>query len=171
MGLATHLGPWLLGTVKNTSGTNPALGQVRNIGATVAVQSKAIKATDLKAGGAATSGLNTLCILPAGSQIVKITALTTVQFDGTTATAKLFIGNTSISAVFNLFVSGASDADIPPQGNVAATQKWANVGPQDVAVTYNIISTTDSTVGECVIVIQYVVRNADGTYAPSFVQA
>ena len=37
MGIATHLGPWLLGTVKDTSGTTA--GTVRNIGATMVTQS------------------------------------------------------------------------------------------------------------------------------------
>lgn len=173
MGLATHLGPWLLGTVKNTSGTNPALGQVRNIGATVAVQSKAITPNDgVKQAANATSGVNNLFVLPAGSQIVRILALDTVAFNGTTASAKLYIGSTAITGEFNINTPGGNNADVPPQNGVlASTQKWNNVGSQDVMVTYNIITTTDSTAGECVIVIQYVVRNADGTYAPSFGQA
>ena len=36
MGFATHLGPWLLGTVKNTTGTTA--GTVRNMGATIVAQ-------------------------------------------------------------------------------------------------------------------------------------
>ena len=36
MGFATHLGPWLLGTVKNTTGTTAGL--VRNTGDTVVAQ-------------------------------------------------------------------------------------------------------------------------------------
>jgi hypothetical protein len=43
MALATHLGPWLIGTVKNPSNTSPTLstsgiGTYRNTGATVAMQ-------------------------------------------------------------------------------------------------------------------------------------
>ena len=36
MGFATHLGPWLLGTVKNTTGTTA--GSVQNMGGTVVAQ-------------------------------------------------------------------------------------------------------------------------------------
>jgi len=36
MGFATHLGPWLLGTVKNTTGTTA--GTIRNMGATTVNQ-------------------------------------------------------------------------------------------------------------------------------------
>jgi len=36
MGFATHLGPWLLGTVKNTTGTTA--GTIRNMGATTVAQ-------------------------------------------------------------------------------------------------------------------------------------
>ena len=36
MGFATHLGPWLLGTIKNTTGTT--VGTIENLGATVVSQ-------------------------------------------------------------------------------------------------------------------------------------
>jgi hypothetical protein len=36
MGFATHLGPWLLGTIKNTTGTT--VGSLENLGATVCSQ-------------------------------------------------------------------------------------------------------------------------------------
>ena len=36
MGFASHLGPWLLGTVKNTTGTTA--GTIRNMGATIVAQ-------------------------------------------------------------------------------------------------------------------------------------
>ena len=39
MAVATHLGPWMLGTVKDTTGTTAGL--IRNVGSTVSTQSKA----------------------------------------------------------------------------------------------------------------------------------
>jgi len=38
MGIATHLGPWMLGTVKDNAG--------RNVGATLVTQTKAVAAAD-----------------------------------------------------------------------------------------------------------------------------
>ena len=47
MGFATHLGPWLLGTVKNTTGTTA--GTIRNTGATVVAQPITIGFADINA--------------------------------------------------------------------------------------------------------------------------
>ena len=57
MGFATHLGPWLLGTVKNTTGTTA--GTIKNTGCTVVAQSKAVAFGDSAASLAAA--------LPAGA--------------------------------------------------------------------------------------------------------
>ena len=45
MGFATHLGPWLLGTVKDTTGTTA--GTVRNTGATIVAQVDNLTAADI----------------------------------------------------------------------------------------------------------------------------
>ena len=57
MGFATHLGPWLLGTVRNTTGTT--VGTIENCGATVVSQ------TFKKnyAGQAASATTDTICLL------------------------------------------------------------------------------------------------------------
>ena len=47
MGFATHLGPWLLGTVKNTTGTTA--GTVCNTGCTVVAQSGTTTVADTTA--------------------------------------------------------------------------------------------------------------------------
>ena len=60
MGFATDLGPWLLGTVKNTTGTTA--GTVRNTGCTVVAQSGATTVADTSA--------NNLFMIPAGAQIL-----------------------------------------------------------------------------------------------------
>ena len=57
MAFASHLGPWLLGTVKNTTGTTA--GTVRNMGATKVAQIKAVTYADA-------SG-TTAFVLPAGA--------------------------------------------------------------------------------------------------------
>jgi len=62
MGFATHLGPWLLGTTKNTTGSTAAL--TRNTGCTVVSQSANVVYGTLT--GNAIS-------IPAGAQIVDVT--------------------------------------------------------------------------------------------------
>ena len=44
MGFATHLGPWLLGTVKNTTGTTD--GSIRNTGCSIVSQQAALGFAD-----------------------------------------------------------------------------------------------------------------------------
>ena len=77
MGFASHLGPWLLGTVKNTTGTTA--GTLRNMGATAVTQSIAVLYTDITAGTYAFT-------LPAGSQILDAQFNTTVAYATTTPT-------------------------------------------------------------------------------------
>ena len=63
MGFATHLGPWLLGTVKNTTGTTA--GTIQNTGATMVAQTVKLNMVD------ATSATAITCFtLPAGAHIV-----------------------------------------------------------------------------------------------------
>jgi len=51
MGFATHLGPWLLGTVKNTSGTTA--GTVQNTGCTIVAQTFNLTAAQVATGSIA----------------------------------------------------------------------------------------------------------------------
>ena len=74
MGFATHLGPWLLGTVKNTTGTTA--GTIRNMGATVVSQTAPTTVSDTTA--------TTLFVLPAGAQITNFFVDITTAYAGTT---------------------------------------------------------------------------------------
>jgi hypothetical protein len=60
MGFATHLGPWLLGTVKNTTGTTAGL--IRNTGDTIVAQTIVVGYADIN-----TSLTATLGAIPAGA--------------------------------------------------------------------------------------------------------
>mgnify|MGYP003345421929 CR=1 FL=1 len=86
MGFATHLGPWLLGTVKNTTGTTA--GTIRNTGCTVVAQTFKRDYTGVTTAGAA----DVIACLPAGSQIITINIDTLTAFTGSTA-ANLTIGD------------------------------------------------------------------------------
>ena len=79
MGFATHLGPWLLGTVKNTTGTT--VGTIRNTGVTNVSQT-----FKRNYAGVTTAGVtDVIATLPAGAQIVAIDIDTLVAFTGSTA--------------------------------------------------------------------------------------
>jgi hypothetical protein len=140
MAIATHLGPWLLGTVKNTTGTTA--GTIRNIGATMVTQS-----VPLVAGSAVT------IMLPAGSLIHAVQSLMTTGAAGTpnVTVGSTVIGTLSTAAGFNgmSFTAGAV-------GTVA------NVGPVDILLSYTATAASAGT-----LVVTYTVRNADGTYNPT----
>ena len=152
MGIATHLGPWLLGTVKNTTGTTA--GTIRNVGATPVVQVKAVAFGD----GAATVAF----VLPAGSMIqnMQFNCYGAVFGAGTMVVS---IGATPISGTFTLPTAFGVSAVTFATTQAGATLV-ANVGTTDAIVTYTLSS---ATLGSGSLIIAYTVRNPDGTYAPT----
>jgi hypothetical protein len=159
MGLSTHLGPWLVGTQKDTTGTTA--GTIRNLGTTVAAQVDVITAAKLAAATTATRAF----VLPAGAIIIgaQFYATTTVT-TGSTATIKLSLNGTDITAattisgtagVFGLTLSGTG---------ATAAGLLANVGTTDAIITYTTAAVTG---GAGTLLIEYAVRLADGTYTPT----
>ena len=151
MGLATHLGPWLLGTLKDTTGSSA--GTVRNIGAAVTTQNADV--------GIAAS--NTICYLPAGALVIGAMIITTTGYSGgTSPTLTLSIGGTAYSAALTApAAAGVTSFVVATTGAPLAK----NVGTTDVAVTCAIGGTPAAGAGT--IVIEYTVRNSDGSYAPT----
>lgn len=149
MGIATHLGPWLLGTNRYTTGT--AAADTRNTGATQVVQTKAIAFNDADATNA--------FAIPAGSLLVDIRFITTTTFDAAT-TITLSIGATAITGA--LTVTSPGVYNFVAAATEAAAALWANTGTTDKFVTYTVAQGA-STAGVGVIVAEYVVRNSDGT--------
>jgi hypothetical protein len=149
MGIATHLGPWLLGTNRYTTGT--AAADTRNTGATQVVQTKAVLFNDADAANA--------FVLPAGSLVVGIRFITTTTFDAA-STITLSIGATAITAALTVTNPGAYS--FTAAATEAAAALWANTGTTDKFVTYTVAQGA-STAGAGQIVIEYVVRNSDGT--------
>ena len=158
MGIATHLGPWVLGTVRSTTGTTA--GTIRNTGACPSVQFKTVAATDITAGTYAVT-------LPAGAYIQNAQFLTTTAFVTTTPTITLFVNNTStaISAATNLSAFTTTGVVAIPlaTSNPALV---ANVGTTDVNILFTLANVTGST-GAGTLVIAYVVRNSDGSIYPT----
>ena len=139
MGFATHLGPWLLGTVKDTTGTTA--GTVRNTGATQVSQQ-----IPLVAGSAVT------CWIPAGSIIRDVqTYLTT----GAVGTHNVTVGGTIIGTVST---AAGLNSLVVTAGNVGT---MANVGATDAQLSY---TATAASAG--VLSVTYTVRGSDGVGYP-----
>ena len=172
MGFATHLGPWLLGTVKNTTGTTA--GTIQNTGSASVTQTKKVVYTGSVAAAAVTT---TLFTLPAGAQINSIHIDTLVAFTGSTA-ANVVIGT---SATTNLYWASS---DITAQGRLANTNaaaklvNWAGatstaspngigVGATDVTVQAVLTPTVaDVTAGTVQYTIVYTVADSTGVQSP-----
>ena len=162
MGLASHLGPWLLGTVKNTTGTTA--GTIRNLGATEVAQQVTLPYTALTGGGTGNA-----FVIPAGSLITSIQFFTTTTFSSA-ATVKLTIGSTDITAATTVTGPAAPTAMTNATAADGTTALWANVGSTDAIVTYTGTGTALTT-GSVTLVVRYIVRSSDGTFTPTAQQA
>lgn len=164
MAVATHLGPWLLGTVKNTLASltqpNATAGQIRNIGATTVTQSKTIAYGDTTAQTAA-------FVVPAGSLLLSCTYIITTSYTTTAPTITLFSGGTQISSAITVNTTGGGlvgSQDIPLGGNGAAGAALvANVGTTDALIAFTHAN-GGGTTGAGTLVLEYIVRNPNGTY-------
>ena len=159
MGLASHLGPWLLGTVKDTVGTSASLGQIRNMGATIVTQSRSVLFSDQTA-------QTTLCVIPAGSLITNISYIATTSYNAT-PTMTFFIGGTQVSSAASITTTGTTNFQANLGTNSAAGAALiANTGTTDAVLAFTQTNAGQSA-GAGILVVQYVVRNSDGTYAPT----
>ena len=163
MGFASHLGPWLLGTVKNTTGTTA--GTIRNMGATVVSQSIAVLYTDITAGTYAFT-------IPAGSQILDAQFNTTVAYATTTPTYALLVNGTAINTAANgsVFTNTGIVNLLLGNNNAAGAVLCSNVGTGDAIITFTQANVT-ATSGAGILTMRYVVKQSDGTYVPSNTQA
>ena len=159
MGFATQLGPWLLGTVKETTGTT--VGSIRNTGATVVSQSKAIVYTDITAATVAFT-------IPAGSQILTAVFNTTVAYATTTPTYALFANAVAINTAANgsAFTATGIVNILLGNNSAAAAVLCNNVGTTDSIITFTQANVT-ATSGAGILTMTYVVKNSDGTQVPA----
>lgn len=155
MGFAAHLGPWRLGTNKDTTGTTAAT--TSNMGCTVVAQSKATTFAD-------TSATNMFAI-PAGAQILNVYLDVTEAFNaGTNNSITIKAGATTIASVT------ATSANITTGRatlTLAAPAAWVNTAA-DVFITSTYAGTgTAATTGIGYVTVEYVVRGSDGAQAPT----
>ena len=145
MGFATHLGPWLLGTIKNTTGTTSAT--TRNTGCAIVSQSANIVFGTLTGNAIA---------VPAGAQITSVKIVTTTVFSAAT-TLLLSIGGTAFTTTGTITTVGSVNLE----ANATTPTNWLNVGSTDTFITYTLAGTSLTT-GAATIIINYSVRNSDG---------
>ena len=160
MGMASHLGPWLLGTVRSTTGTTA--GTIRNMGVTPNAQYKNIAYGD-------TTANTTLAVLPAGSAIQNIQLIFTTAYTTTNPTFTFYVNGTAITAaaVVASPAAGATGVAAVALGT-ARPDLVANVGSTDAIISFTQSNGGGGT-GAITASIAYTVRNSDGTYAPTTV--
>ena len=156
MGLATHLGPWLLGTVKNTTGTTA--GTIRNTGAAVVVQTGATTVADTSA--------NTLFVLPAGAQILSFTVDITTAYAGSTGNTITLATSTgtTLGTVGSASTTPLSVGRATFTVTNASIATYVNVGTTDVLIQATYACAGTASGGAATVTCQYVVRQSDGTY-------
>jgi len=141
MGFASHLGPWRLGTVKDTTGTT--IGTVENMGCATVTQS-----VPLVASTAVTLAL------PAGAIVhdVKTYMTTGASGDPVVTIGGVNVGTVSTNAGVNTMVANAT--------NVATL---INVGTTD-----KFLSCTATAASAGTLSILYTVRASNGAEVPTF---
>jgi hypothetical protein len=172
MGFATHLGPWLLGTVRNTTSTT--VGSIENCGATIVSQTFKKNYT----GQAASATTDTICVLPAGAQILDINIDTLVAFTGSTAanvsigdgtTAALYWASTDVTSAGRAAISNAASKLGAWCGATStASPTGIGIGPTDVKVVATMTPTVAAvTAGTVQYTVIYTVANSDGNQFPA----
>ena len=153
MGFATHLGPWLLGTNRYTTGTTASTTE--NMGCTVVSQSGNVVFGTLT---------GNLIAVPAGSQIVDVKVVTTTVFSAAT-TCVLNIGGTAFTTTGTVTSVGS----VALGANATTPAGWLNVGANDVLIAYTLAGTALST-GAATIIVTYAVRGSNGAQGPTGTQ-
>jgi hypothetical protein len=127
MAIASHLGPWLLGTTKFTTGTTA--DTIRNMGATLVTQTDTIPFAEINA-----SLTGNVVTLPAGAIIHAMQYFVTSTFSAAT-TIKLSIGATDITAATTITGPAAPANLTAATASDTVTSLLANVGTADKIIT------------------------------------
>lgn len=153
MPIASRLGPWLIGTVKETTGNTA--GTIRNMGATHSFQSRTVAYGDITA-------QTVLAIIPAGSYIQQVQFLTTTAYTTTAPTFTIFVNGNAVSAAVSAGTAGTTGVAGIPLGT-SNPALVGNVGLTDAVIAFTHVNGGGGT-GAGVLSISYIVRNPDGTF-------
>jgi len=158
MGFATHLGPWLLGTVKNTTGTTA--GTIQNTGATQVCQTGSLTVS--------TTTATTFAVIPAGAQITNIFCDITTAFAGSTGNTITVqtSGGTALATVGSASTTplAVGRATVTLSGTNMAT--ILNVGSTDLILQFIYACAGTASGGAAQITVQYIVKDSSGNMSP-----
>jgi len=176
MPIASRLGPWLIGTVKETTGTT--VGTIRNMGASIALQSSLYTTPAGVSIAAVYTGVaTTVAVLPAGAIIHAIIADVTTAFVGaslattltfqtgnaTTGLSTNFASTTQLGQLSSTSTIAVGRSTVTP--NTTNIALFNNTGTSDLIVQVVFATAGNYTSGGSVNVqVVYAVRNPDGTY-------
>ena len=161
MAFASHLGPWLLGTVKNTTGTTA--GTIRNMGATTVTQTAPTTVSDTTA--------TTLFVLPAGAMIQSFIVNITTAYAGTTGnTITVKIGSTTLGTVGGATTTPLSVGRATFTITDANVATYENVGSTDAIVTVTYACAGTASGGAATITCRYIVKGSNGVMYPTSTQ-
>jgi len=145
MGFATHLGPWLLGTTKNTTGSTAAT--TRNTGCTVVSQSANVVFGTLTGNAIA---------VPAGSQIVDV-ILNVVTANDDTGTATVAVGT---SGTANAFLPATSVKTAATTRGTLSNSAATDVGTTDIQVLADFTAQNgNGAAGSATVTVLYIQSN------------
>lgn len=151
MGMTNFSGPITAGPIQSTTGTS--LGRdVADVGYVVMSQTALVN----QATNVAVAGLyKTNIVVPADSQIIRITLFKTVVWSGVAST--LNVGTTTTAT--ELAVAANNDASttlgilsIIPGDDLTRTNKWLDVGTSDVQI---YVKSTNTGTGVGYLVVEY----------------
>jgi hypothetical protein len=162
MGFASHLGPWLLGTVKSTTGTTA--GTIQNMGATTVAQTGTTTVSDTTA--------VQLFVIPAGSQIVDFIVDITTAYAGTTGNTITIqtSGGSSLATVGGATTTPLSVGRATTAYTGAQVATMLNVGSTDLIVQVIYACAGTASGGAATITCRYIVKGSNGVMYPSVQQ-
>jgi hypothetical protein len=182
MGFASHLGPWLLGTNKYTTGTTA--GTIQNMGATIVLQAGSYTTPAGVSTAAPFTGATTrIAVLPAGAIIHAIIADVITPFVGASlATTLTFQTGNATTGLSTNFASGSTLGTLSGTSTLSAGRTtitpnttniaiFDNIGTTDLIVNLVFATAGNYTSGGLVNVqIAYAVCGSDGALYPTSFQ-
>ena len=152
MGTTTFTGPVRAGNILNTTGTT--VGQdVANVGFVVMSQSAAVaQATNVSSAGV----YKTNIVIPAGSQILRISILKTTVWNGAATTINVGTNATATQlavAADNDLSTTLGISSIIPGDNATRVGNWKDVGTTDIQIW---AKSTNTGTGVGIITVEYV---------------
>lgn len=152
MGITTFTGPVRAGNILNTTGTTVG-SDVANVGYVVMSQSAAV-AQATNAGSAGVYKTN--IVIPAGSQILRITILKTTVWSGAATTINVGTNSTATQiavAADNDLSTTLGISSIIPGDSAPRVAVWKDVGTTDIQIW---TKSTNTGTGVGIITVEYV---------------